>query len=555
VTERPLLADRYRLLERLGAGGMGEVWKAQDTKFARRFVAIKLIRDEDSRRQDAVSRERLQREAEKESSRGGLDADEAVGLLSDALGKDGTVVELAARVEAARSGRPQLTVGDVLSLFDACVNDPDVSDSARSRAQLLKMLKAEADSVAELRHNNIVGISDVSERDGFLAMDYIEGRTLDQLIPRGRIKSRVDQLKLMEQLCDGLAAAHRLNLVHRDIKPNNLIVDDATGSLRILDFGIVRRVAAPTTVTMGMVIGTPSYMSPEQIRGQAVDPRSDIFSTGDVFYELLTGQVAFPYDHNDPNAFADVKRRIEHEPPRPIRDLNAGVEPEIVAIVDKAMAKDRGDRYQSILEMRQQITRIRQGLERQDLTIRAGSAPGQHADGTIVDPAVVQAEIRKAREANEARVAPTVRDDAHEVATERTTPRSRRWWPWAAGLAAAAAIAAAVTFWPQPPPAKPPVEPAVVPPTQVTVDVRPWARVRISRVDASTTSTPLPVQTTPFVVSLPPGHYLLDCENGGLTSRATFDLNVTPGAPIAFTQTMPGFDVEQILTRLLGSGR
>ena len=308
MTERPLLADRYRLLERLGAGGMGEVWKAQDTKFARRFVAIKLIRDEDSRRQDAVSRERLQREAEKESSRGGLDADEAVGLLSDALGKDGTVVELAARVEAARSGRPQLTVGDVLSLFDACVNDPDVSDSARSRAQLLKMLKAEADSVAELRHNNIVGISDVSERDGFLAMDYIEGRTLDQLIPRGRIKSRVDQLKLMEQLCDGLAAAHRLNLVHRDIKPNNLIVDDATGSLRILDFGIVRRVAAPTTVTMGMVIGTPSYMSPEQIRGQAVDPRSDIFSTGDVFYELLTGQVAFPYHLQRPER---IRRRQE----------------------------------------------------------------------------------------------------------------------------------------------------------------------------------------------------------------------------------------------------
>ena len=85
--------------------------------------------------------------------------------------------------------------------------------------------------------------------------------------------------------------------------------------------------------------------------------------------------------------------------------------------------------------------------------------------------------------------------------------------------------------------------------------MRPWARVQISRVEGSTTAAAQPVQTTPFVVSLPAGNYLLDCENGGLTSRATFNLNVTPGAPIAVAQTMPGFDIEQALNKLLGPGR
>ena len=147
----------------------------------------------------------------------------------------------------------------------------------------------EARAAGRLRHPNIVTIFDVGEHDGdpFIAMEFLAGETLAELVRQGAGLTLSRRLKLLEELCDGLAYAHRAGLVHRDIKPANLMVD-AEGVLKILDFGIVR-VSDSGVTQAGVLVGTINYMSPEQVLGTGVDHRSDIFAVGLVAYELLCG--------------------------------------------------------------------------------------------------------------------------------------------------------------------------------------------------------------------------------------------------------------------------
>src|SRR5918994_382696 len=161
------------------------------------------------------------------------------------------------------------------------------SDELRSR------FAREAKAAGRLRHPNIVTIFDVGEHDGdpFIAMEFLAGETLQELIRHGARLSLARRLKLLEELCDGLSYAHRAGLVHRDIKPANLMVD-AEGVLKILDFGIVRLEEGGSTAA-GMLVGTVNYMSPEQVHGGEIDHRSDIFAVGLVAYELLTARQAF----------------------------------------------------------------------------------------------------------------------------------------------------------------------------------------------------------------------------------------------------------------------
>jgi serine/threonine protein kinase len=371
LADLPLIADRYQLLERLGAGGMGEVWKAQDVRFESRFVALKLLKDDETHRQDAENRTKLQRSLRDEASRGPLTIESVEGLLDEVLRAGKGADALHTHVKEKADSRGHLSPDTAMALFDELVGNPTCSENARTRARLRKLFRDEANAVANLRHDNIVGISDYGEYNGlpFLTMSYIEGPTLARVIQRRVPLTRQRQLELMENLCAGLAHAHAQKLVHRDIKPANLIIDEVTGSLKILDFGVVRRLRAQSESTVGVAIGTLCYMSPEQIRGASVDHRSDIFSVGDVFYELLSRKMAFPPGEGGLE-MVDLMQRIQHAPPRPIRELVPDIEPEIEEILSKALEKNVDDRYQSLVDMQHDLARLRSELENQNRTVR-----------------------------------------------------------------------------------------------------------------------------------------------------------------------------------------
>jgi len=152
----------------------------------------------------------------------------------------------------------------------------------------------EARSAGGLQNPNIVTIFELGEHRGapFIVMEFLEGDPLDQLIRRRAPLSLLRKIELIEALCSGLSAAHRAGIIHRDVKPPNLMVIQ-DGILKILDFGIARMGASERT-KMGMLVGTPNYMSPEQLNGEAIDTRTDIFAAGAVCYELLSYERAFP---------------------------------------------------------------------------------------------------------------------------------------------------------------------------------------------------------------------------------------------------------------------
>ena len=220
----------------------------------------------------------------------------------------------------------------------------------------------EARAAGRLRHPNIVTIFDVGEYDGqpYIAMEYVPGETLGSLIQRQARLPLSRQIKLLEELCDGLAYAHRNGLVHRDIKPANLMID-AEGMLKILDFGIVR-VAESGMTQKDALVGTVPYMSPEQAgNGRPVDHRSDIFAVGDVSYELFTGRQAFPGSITD-----GVFDRIKVKEPPPLAEVRPNLPQELVRVVARAMEKDPDKRYQDLVAMRTDLARVRERVQRDD---------------------------------------------------------------------------------------------------------------------------------------------------------------------------------------------
>lgn len=257
--------SHYRVFEQLGAGGMGEVYKAHDTHLDR-LVALKVL-------------------------------------------------------------PPQ-----------------DTEDPERNRRML-----QEARAASALNHPNIIQVYDVDTSDGitFIAMEYVEGRPLDQLIPPGGLPFPT-VLKYGIQIADGLACAHRAGIVHRDLKPANIMVG-SDGQIKLLDFGLAKLAegaagAEQVTRTIeGTICGTAAYMSPEQAEGKAVDARSDIFSFGAVLYEMSSGSPAFQAT-SQVGTLAAVLR----EEPRPLKRIN----PEFARLVARCLRKDRERRTQHIDDVR-----------------------------------------------------------------------------------------------------------------------------------------------------------------------------------------------------------
>ena len=253
------IVSHYRIIEKVGAGGMGEVYLAEDTELNRK-VALKFL-------------------------------------------------------------------------------PPNLCQDSDCRARF----KREAQAAAKLNHPNIVTIHEVSEINGrpFFAMEHVEGLRLDELLKQ-KAPSLDKILDLAVQVCEGLREAHNSGIVHRDVKPGNILVDK-NGRPKILDFGLALIKGVDKLTKTGSTLGTLSYMSPEQTRGEEVDHSSDIFSFGSVLYEMITGQLPFKGDHEPAIIYS-----IAYEEPEPLARFKSGVPDELQGIVTKMLAKDKNLRYQHI---------------------------------------------------------------------------------------------------------------------------------------------------------------------------------------------------------------
>jgi serine/threonine protein kinase len=214
----------------------------------------------------------------------------------------------------------------------------------------------EARAVAAVRNDHVVTIYEVGEADGapFLAMELLRGRTLEESLHSGPAPQVGEVVRLGREIATGLAVAHECGLVHRDIKPANIWLEEPGGKVRILDFGLARPVDAAAGLTRtGDVLGTPSYMAPEQARGKPVDARCDLFSLGVVLYQLVTGQLPFQGD-----SLTAVLMAVASETPRPIAELNPAIPPALADLVMRLLAKDPAERPASAREVAAELRAI-----------------------------------------------------------------------------------------------------------------------------------------------------------------------------------------------------
>ncbi len=222
----------------------------------------------------------------------------------------------------------------------------------------------EAQLTGKLLHRNIVTLLDLGEENGhpFIVMELLRGSTLTKALREPGLESLEAKVDLMIQICEGLARAHAAGVVHRDVKPSNLFVLP-DGSLKILDFGVAR-LADSNMTTIGSVIGTPDYMSPEQARGDEVDPRSDVFSAAAVFYLMTTGRK--PFDAPD---LTSIMGKVINEDPPPIPPDEAPAP--LAHIILRALRKTPDHRYQSCVDMAADLARARRYLGAETLQMRA----------------------------------------------------------------------------------------------------------------------------------------------------------------------------------------
>jgi len=264
----------YRIIEKLGEGGMGVVYKAQDTRL-QRPVALKFL-------------------------------------------------------------------------------PPHIADNPDEKARFLH----EAQAASALNHPNISTIHSIEEApEGvFIVMECVEGKTLKRLIQDEKLPAK-KILDIAIQVCEGLNAAHAREIVHRDIKADNLMLTK-DGRVKIMDFGLAKLKGATKLTKAGSTLGTAEYMSPEQATGEEVDQRSDIYSFGVVLYELLAGRVPFTGEHH-----AAIIYSILNEEPQPVARYNSGVSAEMERIISKTLAKEKEERYQHVDDLLADLRREKKSLE------------------------------------------------------------------------------------------------------------------------------------------------------------------------------------------------
>jgi serine/threonine protein kinase/Leucine-rich repeat (LRR) protein len=261
---------------------------------------------------------------------------------------------------------------------------PEFAADAVAKERFLR----EASAAAKISHDNVVTVFETDERQGvpYIAMQFLEGYPLDDYLKKKGTPTVPQVLRIAAEAAAGLAAAHKLGLVHRDIKPGNLWLEAPHGRVKVLDFGLAKPVNADCELTRsGAVVGTPAYMSPEQARGEKVDHRTDLFSLGAVLYRLCTGKLPF----QGPTTMAVLMALGTEEPP-PVRALNPAVPEPLAALIHQLLSKKAETRPQSAEEVVKRLRAISQELT----APRAHSAELSTSQPQVVQPQVVYVPIQ-----------------------------------------------------------------------------------------------------------------------------------------------------------------
>ncbi|MFX0200830.1 MAG: protein kinase, partial [Candidatus Hodarchaeota archaeon] len=284
------LANRYEIIEELGKGGMGRVYRVEDTKL-KQEVALKLIKPE--------------------------------------IAKDRKTIE---------------------------------------------RFRNELKTARMIAHKNVCRMFDLGEAEGahFITMEYVSGQDLRGLIRQSGQLAVGTTINIAKQVCEGLIEAHKLGVIHRDLKPSNVMIDK-DGNARIMDFGIARSLEAKGITGAGVMIGTPEYMSLEQVEGKDTDQRSDIYSLGVIIYEMVTGQV--PFEGDTPFT---IGMKHKGEMPQNPKELNPQISDDLNRVILRCLEKEKDKRYQSAGEVRTELENIEKGIptteravsERKPLTSR-----------------------------------------------------------------------------------------------------------------------------------------------------------------------------------------
>jgi eukaryotic-like serine/threonine-protein kinase len=256
-------------------------------------------------------------------------------------------------------------------------------------AKFVTRFRREAQSAAGINHPNVVSVYDTGSEDGlhYIVMEYVDGDTLADLLRREGPLKPGRAVAIGEPVARALEAAHEKGMVHRDVKPGNIMVD-RSGTVKVVDFGIARAAADDTLTQTGTVLGTAAYLSPEQAQGETVDARSDVYSLGCVLYEMLTGRPPFTAESTLAVAYKHVR-----EDPVPPSQLNPDVPPELDAVAMTALAKDPAARYPSGAAMREALSAAATG----EMPAAVGVAPTEPLAGgdtaVMTQPATVPATV------------------------------------------------------------------------------------------------------------------------------------------------------------------
>lgn len=247
-------------------------------------------------------------------------------------------------------------------------------------AEMVRRFQNEARAAGVLNHPNIVTIYDAGQQDGifYIAMEFIQGTTLHELIAEKHILTTEEVIQYSRQICKGLDYAHSHGIVHRDVKPANIMIT-ANGTVKIMDFGIAKSGGSMTST--GQVLGTPNYMAPEQVKGRQLDGRSDLFSFGVILYEMLTGEKPFVGQN-----VTTIIYKIVNEHPIAPRDLDVTVHPGLSAIVMKALAKIPEERYQSGADLVRDLESYKSLSTSNTTAARVSNAPMHATSGSPAYP-------------------------------------------------------------------------------------------------------------------------------------------------------------------------
>jgi serine/threonine protein kinase len=214
--------------------------------------------------------------------------------------------------------------------------------------EALERLKREVSAARRITHPYVIRIHDIAEVNGlhYVSMEFFYGTNLKEFVKRSGTLSMMQAYEIAAQICEGLDAAHRQGVIHRDLKSQNIIINPSN-QIKIIDFGLAHTAHLQGMTATGLIMGTPEYMAPEQVSGKKVDERADIYSLGIILYELFTGRVPFSGD----SAIAVGFKQLKEDPPPP-RDINPQLLPEVEAILLKALQKDPANRYGSVTALR-----------------------------------------------------------------------------------------------------------------------------------------------------------------------------------------------------------